>query len=133
MKKLFVSFLFCSLFIVTKTFAQSNLTWTLKYKAEKGFFKTNTAFNSSFSGFNNKAESASFIEKIKSNPDVASVNVSNMAPNGNCDVMLNMKQPHDRMYYISLAQKLGIIYLQANNGPKKTVSQVLTEIRNKKK
>lgn len=117
--------------MATKAYSQSNLTWTLNEKGEKGFFKTHTAFHSNFSGFSNKEESAKFIDKIKSNPEIASADVSNMDAKGNCDVVLNMKQPHDKVYYVALAQKLGITYIQYN-GQKKTPSEIMEGIRNKK-
>lgn len=120
------------LMLCSQVYSQSNLTWTLKDKGEKGFFKTHTEFNSNFSGFSNKNESSTFIEKVKSNPEIASVNVSNIDANGNCDVVLNMKQPHDKMYYIGLAQKFGITYIQYNN-QKKTLPEITQEIRNKNK
>ena len=52
--------------------------------------------------------------------------------NGNCDLRLVMKQPHNKQYYVGMAQKLGVSYISVNN-QKKTPTQILEEIRNKNK
>jgi hypothetical protein len=116
--------------LASNAYSQSNLTWTLKDKGEKGFFKTHTDFNSNFSGFANKTESEKFLAKLKSNSEIASVVVSKVEENGNCDLVINMKQPHDRLYYVGLAQKLGIDYIQYNN-QKKTPAEIIEQSRKK--
>ncbi len=103
-----------------------------KYKVQKGFFKSSTTINSNFSGFSNKDEATKFCAKIKANAEVASAEVSNSDANGNCDLRLVMKQPHDKKYYIGMAQKLGVAYIQVN-GQKKTPTQLIEEARAKKK
>ena len=119
------------LMLCSRAYSQSNLTWTFKDKGEKGFFKTNTAFNSNFSGFTTIDESSKFIAKIKSNPEVASVTVLSTDTKGNCDVIVNMKQPHEKMYYVALAQKLEVAYIQYDN-KKKTPAEIIQASRNKK-
>lgn len=114
----------------TKAYSQSNLTWKVKDDIQKGFFKTHTTFNTSFSGFTSKEEATKLISKIKSNPEVASLEVSNTDANGNCDVKLVMKNVHDKMYYVGYAQKLGIAYFEVN-GKKKTPTQIAQEKREK--
>lgn len=131
MKKILSITCLVLLILSFKSYAQSNITWTLKDKGEKEFFKTHTAFHSNFSGFNNKEESSKFIDKIKSDPEIASAIVSNVDAKGNCDIVLNMKQPHDKVYYVGLAQKLGITYIQYN-GQKKTPTEIMEGIRHKK-
>ncbi len=114
----------------TKAYSQSNLTWKVKDNIQKGFFKTHTTFNTSFTGFTSKEEATKLISKIKSNPEVAIVDTSNSDVNGNCDVKLVMKSVHDKMYYVGLAQKLGIAYFEVN-GNKKTPAQIAQEKREK--
>lgn len=114
----------------TKAYSQSNLTWKVKDNIQKGFFKTHTTFNTSFTGFTSKEEATKLISKIKSNPEVASVETSNSDVNGNCDLKLVMKTAHDKMYYVGLAQKLGITYFEVN-GNKKTPTQIAQEKREK--
>lgn len=113
-----------------KAYSQSNLTWKVKDNIQKGFFKTHTTFNTSFTGFTSKDEATKLISKIKSNPEVASVETSNSDVNGNCDLKLVMKSVHDKMYYVGLAQKLGIAYFEVN-GNKKTPTQIAQEKREK--
>lgn len=120
------------LLFASSTYAQSNITWTLKDKVQKGFFKSSTTLNSHFSGFTSKDEAAKFCAKFKANAEVASAEVSNSDANGNCDLRLVMKQPHNKQYYVNMAQKLGVAYISVNN-QKKTPTQILEEIRNKKK
>lgn len=132
MKKILSIICLAVLVLSNKGFSQSNLTWTVKDKIEKGFIKSHTTFNSSFSGFTNKEEANKFLSKIRSNAEVASVSVINSDANGNCDLTLVMKQTHDKMYYVGLAQKLGISYIVVN-GVKKTPAQIVEEKRNKGK
>lgn len=110
----------------SKTYAQSNITWTIKDKIVKGYIKSHTSFNTSFSGFTNKSEFDKFLSKIKSNPEIASIEIKNSDANGNCDLKLVMKHTHDKIYYIGLAQKLGVSYIVFNN-VKKTPQQIMNE------
>jgi hypothetical protein len=132
MKKILSITCLAILMLTSSAYAQSNLTWTLKDKVQKGFFKSSTTLNSHFSGFTSKDEATKFCAKIKANPEVASAEVSNSDANGNCDLRLVMKQPHNKQYYVGMAQKLGVSYISVNN-QKKTPTQILEEIRNKKK
>lgn len=114
-----------------KARAQSNITWTLKDDLAKGAIKTTTVLNSNFSGLSTKENAVAFVQKIKANPEVASCDiVSNTG--SSCDVKLVMKKAHDKMYYINMAQKLGVAYIQVN-GQKKTPAQFIADKRNKKK
>ena len=128
MKKILSIICLTVLILSGKAYSQSNLTWTVKDKIEKGYFKTHTSFNTSFSGFTNKTEATKFFNKIKSNPDVASAEVSGADANGNCDLTLVMKQAHDKTYYVGMAQKLGVAYIEAN-GKKQTPEQIIAEAR----
>lgn len=130
MKKIFSITCLAILMLTTKAYAQSNLTWKVKDNIQKGFFKTHTTFNTSFSGFTSKEEANKLISKIKANPEVSSVEVSNSDANGNADVKLVMKNVHDKMYYVGFAQKLGIAYFEVN-GNKKTPAQIAQEKREK--
>lgn len=122
MKKL-LSLVCLSVFMLSvKAYAQSNTTWTIKDKVEKGYFKTNTVFNSHISGFSNKAQADALIQKIKAMPDVASVTTSNADANGNADVKIVMKETHNKPYYLGMAQTSGIGYIEVN-GVKKTPIQ----------
>ena len=105
-----------------KVYAQSNITWTIKDNVQKGFFKTNTSFNTHFSGFSSKAQSDDLIQKMKAFSDVASATTTNADANGNCDLKLIMKSAHEKRYYLGVAQKLGIQYIEVN-GTKKTPAQ----------
>ena len=120
------------LVLSNKAYSQSNLTWTIKDKIEKGYIKSHTSFNTSFSGFTNKTEADKFLSKIKSSPEVASIDIKNSDANGNCDLTLVMKQTHDKMYYVGFVQKLGVSYVVVN-GVKRTPQQIIDEKRNKAK
>lgn len=132
MKKILSITCLAVLMLATKAYAQSNLMWTVKDNVQKGYFKTNTTINSNFSGFTSKEEATKFCSKIKANTEVASADLSNYDANGNCDIKLTFKQPHNKQYYVGMAQKLGVAYISVN-GSKKTPTQILEEIRNKKK
>jgi hypothetical protein len=132
MKKILSITCFAILMATFSAHAQSNLTWTVKDNVQKGFFKTATTLNSHFSGFSSKDEATKFCDKLKTNPEVASAVVSNSDANGNCDLKLVMKQAHDKQFYLILAQKLGVSYIDVN-GQKKTPEQIIADKRNKKK
>ena len=122
MKKL-LPILCLSLFMLSvKAYSQSNTTWTIKDNAQKGFFKTSTTFHTHLSGFSNKAQADALIQQIQSAPDVASATVSNADANGNCDVTLVMNSTHDKKYYLGMARKFGIQYVEVN-GKKKTPAE----------
>ncbi len=114
-----------------KARAQSNITWTLKDNFVKGAIKTTTVLNSNFSGLTSKENAIAFVQKFKSNPDVASCEIINNTGTS-CDVKLVMKHAHDKFYYVNMAQKLGVAYIQVN-GQKKTPSQFIIDKRNKNK
>ncbi|MCD6018333.1 MAG: hypothetical protein K0S53_1454 [Bacteroidetes bacterium] len=132
MKKLFTTVFIFLIFFSALTFGQSNVTWKLKDKGEKGFFKTKTVFHSAFYGFNNKTESNALIAKLKTDPAVASILASNVDSRGNCDMVITMKQVQGKLYYVTLAQRLHVAYMEFNN-QKKTPSQILSDIRSRKK
>ncbi len=131
MKNLLSATLVCLIISASSLIAQSNITWTIKDKLEKGEIKSMTVFNSNLSGFSNKQEAINFCQKLKTNPEVASCDI--ITNNGaNCDVKLSMKQPHNKQYYIGFAQKSNIANIEVN-GQKKTTAQMLQEMRDKKK
>ena len=122
MKNLLTAVLLCVVISVSRVFAQSNVTWTIKDKLVKGEIKTLTVLNSNFSGFISKQEAIVFCQKLKKNPEFASCDIiSNNTTN--CDIKLIMKQTHDKMYYVGLAQKLGVAYFEVN-GTKKTPQEI---------
>ena len=131
MKNLLNVALFCLIFSASKVIAQSNITWTIKDNLGKGVVKTMTVFNSNYSGFSNKQEAIAFCQKLKTNPEVASCDIVTNSGT-NCDVKMVMKQTHDKVYYIALAQKLNIAFINAN-GQAKTPTEMMQEIRNKHK
>ncbi|MES2762999.1 MAG: hypothetical protein V4677_12375 [Bacteroidota bacterium] len=132
MKKILTITCLAILMLTGKAYSQSNLTWTVKDKVEKGFLKTATVINTNFSGFTNKDEATKFYAKIKANPEVASAEVLNSDANGNADIKLTMRQAHNKQYYIGMAQKLGVTYIQIN-GRRNTPAAMTEEIRSKKK
>lgn len=118
MKKTIYTFIFSFTLYVTGLIAQTNITWTVKDKIEKGALKTMTVFNSSFSGFTTKEETTKFYQKLKTNPEIASCDLV-VVTNNSCDLKIIMKRPHDKHYYIGLFSKIGVSNVSAN-GNKKT-------------
>jgi hypothetical protein len=114
-------FFFAVLFTATLT-AQSNLNWKFKDKFEKGYLKTNTLINSSFAGFNNAGEVDAFISKVKANPNVASCDVVSRNATS-CDMKLKMKTVHDKPFYLSFANSIGVQYITLN-GDKKSLDEL---------
>lgn len=130
MKKIFISFLFCSLFIASKTFAQSNLVWNMKDKIEKGGIKNITTINSEFTGFKNDSEVAKFYSNLKANKDVLSCNIISKT-NSSCNIQLIMKATHDGRYYAQFAKNMGVEYLVLNQ-KRKSVDEALAKAQGKK-
>ncbi len=118
MKKSIYTFIFSFTLYVSGLFAQTNITWTVKDKIEKGALKTMTVFNSSFSGFTTKEETAKFYQKLKTNPEIGSCDLIAIT-NNSCDLKIIMKRTHDKHYYIGLFSKIGVSNVSAN-GNKKT-------------
>lgn len=131
MKNLINTILFCLIISASNLIAQSNITWKFKDKLEKGQIKTLTVINSNFSGFSNAQEITTFCQNIKSNPEISSCEIITNSGT-NCDMKLTMKQPHDKQYYLGFAKKSGITNIEVN-GNKKTVDQMVLDMRNKKK
>lgn len=122
MKNLLSIAFFCTIFFVSKTYAQSNLTWTFKGQTPKGFLKTGTVFNSIFTGFKSNEETTSFIQTLKSNKEIASCDVLSSTKNS-CDLKIVMKQTHNKPYYINLASRIGVQFISAN-GNKKSIEEL---------
>lgn len=121
---------FCSYFIVTKTIAQSNLTWTMKDKMEKGAIKSITTINSEFTGFKNDAEVSKFCSNLKLNKDIQSCNIISKT-NSTCNLQIVMKSAHEGRYYIQFAKNIGVEYLVFNE-QRKSVNEALAKDQNKK-
>jgi len=123
MKKLFSVSIFC--FIVLTTYSQSNLTWTVKGEIPKGYLKRSKNFDSNFNGFKNNAETADFIQKLKSNPEIESCDVISSSANS-CDVKITMKQIHEKPYYLSFASSIGVAFISIN-GDKRSLDEIKQE------
>jgi hypothetical protein len=105
--------------------AQSNLTWKFKDQLQKGAIKTTKVLNTSFSGFASNAAALSFYQKMKTYEAFTSCElVSSNA--SSCDLKLVMKQTHDKTFYASLAQKMGVSFIEVN-GTKKTPQEILSK------
>lgn len=131
MKKLLTLTLLSFIFSLSAK-SQSNIILSLTDKVEKGYFKTRNVFNASISGFSSKEESNKFYNYLKSNGDVKSIEVFNPDARGNSNIKLTMKAFHDKKYFIVLATKLNVGYIEIN-GEKKTVEAMMNEINSKKK
>jgi|SRR6185437_5763447 len=105
--------------------AQSNLTWVMKEKGDNYFQKTE--FNCGISGLNNQKEATAFSNKIKENPDVASVLDKGKDAAGNYAMTIMMKSIQNKNYYFSWATKLGITTVMYVNGEKKTLQEAFTD------
>ena len=106
--------------------AQSNLTWVMKEKGDKTYFQK-TEFNCGISGLNNQKEATAFFNKIKENPDVASVSDKGKDAAGNYTMTIMMKSIQNKKYYFDWATKLGITTVMAVNGQKKTLQEAFTD------
>ncbi len=116
---------FTALYILmtsSNLFSQSNLVWTFNGELPKGFMKTSTIFNSTFSGFKNATEVTKFSQTFKSNPDVATCDIISTTST-TCVMKITMKQIHDKPYYINLAKKIGVAYISAN-GSRKSLDEL---------
>lgn len=119
MKKLFTIISFSITLFASGLMAQSNLTWTLNDKLEKGEIKKATIFNSTFSGFTSAAEVTSFCNNLKGNANFSSFQVitSNATT---CVVKFVMKQPQAKSFYVGLARKLNVTNIIVNDVKKPT-------------
>jgi hypothetical protein len=100
MKKYIATTLFLFIVLTGKIYSQSNLTWAFLEKFEKGQVKTTLQFKTKLSGFKNIQEA---------NSEVKSCIITNSDNAGNCDLLLIMKTPHNKKYYLTYAQKMGVI------------------------
>lgn len=122
MKKILSIAFFCLMLISYNAKSQSNLTWTINDNMSKGFFKTATAFNSTFTGFKSAAEVTKFCQGIKANPEVQSFDVTSSTATS-CSGKLVMKRAQNKPYYIGLMSKSGVTYISAN-GNKKSLDEL---------
>ena len=111
MKKILSIAIFTLMLLSAKSYAQTNLSWTIK---DNGALKTRTEINSSFSGFSNQNEALAFFQKLRSNPDVASCEDLGKDASGNYNAKIKMKDVHNKQYYASFAMKYGITSITAN-------------------
>lgn len=132
MKKILTITSLVILMLATKAYSQSNLTWTVKDKVQKGFFKSSKVINSNFSGFSNKEEATVFINKLKADRSVLSAEVTSTDAKGNSDVKITFRDNHDKKFYVGMAQKYQVAYI-AVNGDRKTPTQIMDGINAKNK
>ncbi len=126
-KKISSSFAFFALMILSSLgFAQKNLTLILKGNVNESYFN-NKEFAYNLSAANQQAV-VTFIEKAKVNVDIASIKTTGKDAVGNYQVIMLMKQTHDKNYYLKLVMNLGVDYILANDsGEKKTPQELLNE------
>lgn len=122
MKKILSGLFFLTLLFTGTLSAQTNLNWTFKDQFTKGFLKTSTLFNSTFSGFGSADQTNSFIAKLKANPNVASCEVVTKTAT-TCDLKLKMKTVHDKSFYLTFAHNAGVQFITIN-GKKKTIEEL---------
>src|ERR1700756_5224638 len=124
MKKIFTVTAFTLLMFSAKVFAQTNITWILSDKVEKGYFKNKTEFTSTFSGFSNAAEATAFFDKLKTIPNILSVTTNGKDAKGNYRATFTVKEPQAGKYYASIMSKIGVSEVEMN-GQKKTTKSLL--------
>ncbi len=122
MKKILSIAFFCLMLITFNAKSQSNLTWTINDNMPKGFFKTATVFNSTFTGFKSNAEVVKFTQNLKSNSEVANCEITASSATS-CTMKLIMKRAQDKPYYLALLAKNGVTNISAN-GQKKTIDEL---------
>ncbi len=130
MKKIFSVACLALLLVSFKAHSQSNLTWIIKDHMEKGALKTMTVFNSSITGFKSTEEVNKFCQTLKANPEVASCTVISSTANS-CNIKLNMKHAQNKSYYVGLAARAGIAYINMN-GTTKTLDEIKQGNKGKK-
>ena len=124
MKKVFSALAFMLMIYSSNSFAQSNLNWVLKEKADDAYFKR-SEFIFSFSGLSNPKDMTAFYAKLKANTDVSSVQEKGKDADGNYSFLIQMKAPQAKNYYLNWATKLGVAYIVNLKGDKKTPQQML--------
>ena len=108
MKKiLFISIVFCAL-VSSKVKAQSNLTWTFLGQIDKGEIKKSKVVQINLNGFTSQTEATTALNVLKTNAEIISCTTSKVDAKGNCDLVLTLKNPHDKSFYLGLAQKMGV-------------------------
>ena len=124
MKKIFsVLALALTMFSAT-SFAQSNLTMTMKEKADDAYFKRKE-FTFYVSGINNPKEAALFLSKMKENTDVSSAVESGKDKSGNFMFAFTMKNVFDKSYYLNWVIKLDVSHVITFKGENKTPQEML--------
>lgn len=130
MKKNITATAFILLVLSVRLFAQSNLTWVINDKYEKGYFKSKTEIKSSFVGLLNATEAASFFKKIKENPEILSVDQLGKDSKGNYSVLLKVKEPQSAKFYLTMLNKIGVSNVELD-GVKKSVQETMAGMENK--
>jgi hypothetical protein len=131
MKKKLSMLTFILVMLSAKIFAQSNLTWVITDKYEKGYFKDKLEIKSAFSGFTNAAEASGFFDKLKNQPAIASIEPLGKDVKGNYLVSFKVKEPHVAKYYVSMFSRMGVTNVIVN-GETKTAQEILAKENNKK-
>jgi hypothetical protein len=122
-KTLFISIVFFAL-VSSKVKAQSNLTWTFLGQIDKGEIKKSKVVQINLNGFTDQTEATTALNVLKTNAEIISCTTSKVDAKGNCDLVLTLKNPHDKSFYLGLAQKMGVDYIMANN-KKKSVADLV--------
>lgn len=122
MRKILSGIIICFAIMASNAYSQSNLTWTINGNLPKGFFKTATVINSTFTGFKSKAEIATFCQNLKAFTGVAACEISSSTATS-CNVKLTLKQPQSKSYYLGLASKNGVSYISIR-GTKKSLDEL---------
>ncbi len=121
MKKIILTAFFGMLMLSSSLYAQSNLTWTFKDKYVKETAKDITVLNASFTGFEKAEDVSKFCQTLKNNAYIASLDVVASTANS-CDLKVTMKEPQERNFYLGLASKMNVKYIEFN-GTKKTIQE----------
>lgn len=122
MKNILSIALFCLMLVAFQAKSQSNLTWTVNDNVPKGFFKTATVLNSTFTGFKSAAEVTKFCQAIKANPEILSFVVTSSTTTS-CTGKLTMKRAQSKPFYLGLASKSGVSYITIN-GNKRSIDEL---------
>lgn len=130
MKKIFSVACLGLLLLSFRAHSQSNLTWVIKDHIEKGAIKTMTVFNSNVTGFKSAEEVNKFCQTLKANPEVASCTVVSSTANS-CNIKLAMKHAQNKAYYVGMAARAGIAFINMN-GTTKTLDEIKRGNKDKK-
>jgi hypothetical protein len=112
------------IFSLSQMRSQANITWSIKEKIDKQYFKETKVFSGTYTGFKNEEEVQSFIQKMKEFQGVESCELLKRDKN-TLTIKFTMRETHIGRYYFGrFAEDLQIGNIIINQVKKKSADWI---------